>query len=105
MPDEALQEDDALAIRLGQIADQFTEAVARGDRPDVESFARQHPELASLLRQVLPAIEAMRAATPPASHLAVPQVLGDFRMLREVGRGGMGIVYEAEQISLAGGWR
>ena len=98
MPDELTQEDDALAIRLGQIADQFTEAVARGERPDVESFARQHPEVASLLRQVLPAIEAMRAAAPPA--FAVPQVLGDFRLLREIGRGGMGIVYEAEQLSL-----
>ena len=28
------------------------------------------------------------------------RVLGDFRLLREIGRGGMGIVYEAEQVSL-----
>ena len=41
------------------------------------------------------AIQSAATAVPP-----VPEHLGDFRIVREVGRGGMGIVYEAEQVSL-----
>ena len=37
---------------------------------------------------------------PPDPSPAVHARLGDFRIVREIGRGGMGIVYEAEQVSL-----
>jgi serine/threonine protein kinase/tetratricopeptide (TPR) repeat protein len=94
---------------LGKIADDFTQRLNRGERPDVEEYARRYPGIADLLRQVLPALAVMNpseaesaaagAAAPPAG--AVPGCLGDFHILREVGRGGMGVVYAAEQVSLA----
>jgi serine/threonine protein kinase len=72
----------------------------------------EHPEHAEQLRRLLPALEALvdlgvssiqhpsRLVTKQGSTDLAPRVLGDYRILREVGRGRMGVVYEAEQRSL-----
>src|SRR6516165_779028 len=93
---------------IGQVADEFTERLNRGEHPEVEEYAELYPELADLLRGILPALEALRqdtkspdSARDSISPSTAPSgCLGDFRIIREIGRGGMGIVYEAEQISL-----
>src|SRR5262249_8077468 len=54
-------------------------------------------DLAASARRV--AVDPHPVAPGPAPP-GEPGVLGDFRLLREVGRGGMGVVYEAEQLSL-----
>ena len=98
-----------LETLLGQIADEFTQRFNDGERPHLQEYLTRYPEMAGLLEEVLPAIEAMRFNEleenrfGALSEIATASMglLGDFRLLREVGRGGMGVVYEAEQISLA----
>jgi serine/threonine protein kinase len=98
----------AVESLLGQILDDFLNRQGRGEEPDVETYAQRYPQLATVLRQMLPALQVIQssagdlatAADPSAPLGYVPGYLGDFRILREVGRGGMGIVYEVEQVSL-----
>jgi len=92
---------------LARAADEFTERLDRGEQPEIEEYADRYPRLAALIREIFPTLVALRS--PDIGDLGVPgrpaepagaRVLGDFQILREVGRGGMGVVYEAMQISL-----
>jgi N-acetylneuraminic acid mutarotase len=75
---------------------------AAGGTADPEALIREHPGLETALRAGLRAHEALGppppSARPPGD--VAPATLGEFRLLREIGRGAMGVVYEAEQSSL-----
>ena len=93
---------------LGQVATEFFERLARGETPDIDEYAQRHPEISQLIRQALPALQIVSDSMADASSGAqtlgekYEKRLGDFHILHELGRGGMGIVYEAEQISMGG---
>ena len=98
---------------LEDLVEEFSARVERGEQPDVDAFVADHPEHADRLRRILPTmlvlanlsndgdpLRILDAAGDPSSGAGESRTLGDYRLIREVGRGGMGIVYEAEQMSL-----
>ncbi len=97
-------------LLLGQIADEINREWREGRNPDLERLVAGHHLMETHLRGLLPALQVLHVAgdylsQPPEAESAgelPPQIrrLGDYQLLRQIGRGGMGIVFEAEQISL-----
>jgi serine/threonine protein kinase/Flp pilus assembly protein TadD len=97
-------DDPALFDLVEELADRLQSE----DSADLEAWVAAQGEYANRLRRLLPTVQVMAelgsAAGGPARAAgaaeAVPGALGEFRIVRQVGRGGMGVVYEAEQRSL-----
>ena len=98
-----------------RVADSFLARLRSGERPSVSEYADRYPSLAEKILELFPAlveIEGLKPGTggPTGSVVAgggrapgvvLPERLGDYRILREIGSGGMGVVYEAERESLS----
>ncbi|HEV2947653.1 MAG TPA: serine/threonine-protein kinase, partial [Gemmataceae bacterium] len=100
--------DDPRVLEAVQI---YLEALEAGNPPDREQFLARFAEIAKPLAGCIATLELVHHAAPnlpiqdlisslPTFQLHPEGPLGDFRIIREVGRGGMGVVYEAVQISL-----
>ncbi|MEX0642049.1 MAG: serine/threonine-protein kinase [Pirellulales bacterium] len=109
--DSELVADEALRGQLADVLERYLADLENGSAPDHQSLLAQHAEIADELRPYLDSLRMLHGATremrvntftagagPNDAH--AHRQIGEYRIVREIGRGGMGIVYEAHQKSL-----
>jgi len=106
-PSDGTHDRDPLEV----IASDFVKALRQGEKPEIDAFAAAHPELAAEINDLFPLLAAMEGwkayrETTSYEHRTLDILpggqFGDFRIVREIGRGGMGVVFEAEELNT---WR
>lgn len=109
-------EDSAATLKLDELAEQFVRELRAGQNPEIDSLCRQHPELATQILELFPALARMEAVVrsevasitaqtvaPEPGCVDSPEtpggLIGNYRLIRKIGEGGFGYVFECEQVA------
>src|SRR5262245_18272000 len=107
-----MENEEQRRERVEQLAEEFVERYRKGERPPLSEYVRRYPEHAQEIRELFPALVMMEQVAPGDESLASasltskgvgtpghPDRLGEYRIHRQVGRGSMRVVCEAQQLS------
>ena len=103
--------ESAVDLKLYELLEEFMTMLRRGQSVPVREFAKRYPEYASRIVADFPALLMAEGLKPrlsmvpggggPVEAADAPELLAGYRVIRQIGQGGMGIVYEAEHPRLS----
>lgn len=90
---------------IDDLIDEFVTRQQAGESPSITDYCERYPKLADELRNLLPMVSMMDTAKSESAGVVsanptLPDQIGDYLIVREIGRGGMGVVYEAQHKQL-----
>lgn len=87
---------DDQSLLLADICEEFLRRRESGEDPAVDEYAARYPEMASVIQDVIPALDALgNTSAFGSATVPLPTEVARCRIVREIGRGAMGVVYEA----------
>ena len=114
-PKQTAESDNVRDEQIAELLDHFITRSRSGEIVDIEREIRSHPDFADEIRELWAAVmlaDAVSVTSPSASLQSpsnterdddifeLPYEYGDYQLLEEIGRGGMGVVFRARQVSL-----